>query len=190
MSLKKHSILLPAAALAIASAALVAEEVPQAVQALAPTLQAWGTNPTLVAAVEERNAQGTGLDAIKKQDADWRTTTGVNGFMAGLMDNAAAVELKRLEASEPFFTELFLMDGQGANVAMTNKTSDYWQGDEAKFIEAYKGGQGAVHIGEVEFDNSAQAYLVQVSVPVMDGDRAVGALTVGVNLDEMERSGR
>jgi len=38
----------------------------------------------------------------------------------------------------------------------------------------------------VEFDDSAQAYLVQISVPVMDGGSAIGAITIGVNLDELE----
>ncbi|WP_197466328.1 MULTISPECIES: hypothetical protein [unclassified Oleiphilus] len=78
------------------------------------------------------------------------------------------------------------MDNQGANVAMTNKTSDYWQGDEAKWQESFKDGAGAVHIGDVEFDESAQAYLVQVSVPVMDGGTAIGAITIGINLDDLE----
>jgi hypothetical protein len=78
------------------------------------------------------------------------------------------------------------MDNQGANVAMTNKTSDYWQGDEAKFTDSFKNGVGAIHISTVEFDESAQAYLVQVSVPVMEGGKAIGALTIGVNIDELE----
>ena len=41
-------------------------------------------------------------------------------------------------------------------------------------------------IGDVEFDESAQAYLVQVSVPVMEGGSAIGAITIGINLDELE----
>jgi hypothetical protein len=189
MTQRRSFVLLPLAAAALACASAVAEEVPEAVHGLVPALQEWGKNPVLIAAVKEQNAQAQGLDAIKQQDAEWRAETGVNDFMSGLMSNAAATELKKLEASAPYYTELFLMDNQGANVAMTNKTSDYWQGDEAKFTESYKGGQGAVHLGEVEFDNSAQAYLVQVSVPVTDGGQAIGALTVGVNLDELEQSG-
>ena len=63
------------------------------------------------------------------------------------------------------------MDNQGANVAMTDKTSDYWQGDEAKFKKSYHNGKGTVFVDEVEFDDSSQAYLVQVSVPVKDGDK-------------------
>ena len=77
------------------------------------------------------------------------------------------------------------MDNQGANVAMTDKTSDYWQGDEAKFQKAFNGGAGAVFIDAVKFDESAQAYLVQVSVPVMDGDQAIGAITMGIDVDKV-----
>lgn len=163
-----------------------AEEAPQAVHDLVPSIQAWGQDQALVTAVQAQNASGASLDDIKKQDAEWIATTGVNAFMESLMSNAAAQRLKQLETTKPYFTEIFLMDNQGANVAMTNKTSDYWQGDEAKFTKSFNGGQGAVHVGEVKFDESAQAYLVQVSVPVMDGGAAIGAMTVGINLDQLE----
>jgi len=163
-----------------------AEEVPKAALDLVPTLKTWGENPALVSAVKAQNAEGLSLDEIKTRDATWRNENRVSAFMQGLLDNAAAKEMLTLEQSQPFYFELFLMDNQGANVAMTNKTSDYWQGDEAKFTESFKGGAGAVHIGDVEFDDSAQAYLVQISVPVMDGGSAIGAITIGVNLDELE----
>lgn len=39
-------------------------------------------------------------------------------------------------------------------------------------------------------EKSAQAYLVQVSVPVLDGAVAIGALTIGIDLDELERVGQ
>jgi hypothetical protein len=70
---------------------------------------------------------------------------------------------------------------------MTDKTSDYWQGDEDKFIESYKNGTGAVHIGDIKFDDSAQVYLVQVSVPVKDGDTVIGAVTIGIDVDKFEQ---
>lgn len=163
-----------------------AEEAPTSVKALVPTLESWGSNPALVAAVKAQNAKGASLDSIKKLDKEWRDAVGVTPFMTSLLNNPAAAEMKKYEASKPYFIELFLMDNQGANVAMTNKTSDYWQGDEAKFTESFKGGIGAVHIGGVEFDQSTQAYLVQVSVPVMDGGKAIGAMTIGINVDELE----
>ncbi len=155
---------------------------------LVPVLNKWGENPTLVAAVKEQNAKKISLDAIQKRDKEWMAATGLDDQMKALMKNAAANELNQLEATKPYFFESILMDNQGANVAMTNKTSDYWQGDEDKFTNAYKGGTGGVEISKSKFDDSAKAYLVQISVPVTDGGAVIGALCVGINLDELEKA--
>jgi len=162
-----------------------AEEVPAEVKALAGELATWGEDATLIAAVKAQNAKGMSLDAIKARDAAWRKVEGLDAEMQAMMESPAAKRMLEMEGSKPFFFEVFLMDNQGANVAMTNKTSDYWQGDEAKWQKSFNGGQGGVHIGEVEFDDSAQAYLVQISVSVNEGGKAIGAMTIGVNLDEM-----
>ncbi|MEI8633307.1 PDC sensor domain-containing protein [Vibrio sp. PP-XX7] len=113
-------------------------------------------------------------------------TSDVDDFMKSLMTNEAAKRMLELEKSEGYLVELFLMDNQGANVAMTNKTSDYWQGDEAKFIQCFNGGNGQPYIGEVEYDDSTAAYLVQVSVPIVDQGKTIGAMTIGINLDAYE----
>lgn len=167
-----------------------AEDAPPSVQKIVPAIEAWGNNSALITAVKAQNAEHLTMDVIKARDEKWMTTAGVDDFMKSLLGNSAAAELKKLAATAPYYTELFLMDNQGANVAMTNKTSDYWQGDEAKFKESYKGGVGAVHIGKVKFDTSAQAYLVQVSVPVKDSGHVIGALTVGINVDNLEAPGK
>ena len=185
MHLKKVIPLLALCSWTLLTTVHAEEKVPQAVHDLVPTLKGWGNNPALVSAVKEQNAKGMKLSEIKSRDATWMKTTGVDAGMKSLMNNAAASELKKLEASKAYFTEVFLMDNQGANVAMTNKTSDYWQGDETKFTKSFNGGAGGVDIGKVKFDKSSQAYLVQVSVPVIDGGKAVGALTIGINLDEL-----
>jgi hypothetical protein len=155
---------------------------------LVPVIKKWGENPALVAAVKEQNAKKISLDAIQKRDKEWMAATGLDDQMKALMKNAAANELNQLEATKPYFFESILMDNQGANVAMTNKTSDYWQGDEDKFTNAYKGGTGGVEISKSKFDDSAKAYLVQISVPVTDGGAVIGALCVGINLDELEKA--
>ncbi len=172
--------------LALVASQSFAEEAPDSVKQLVPALQDWGKIPGIVSAVKSKNASGETLDQVKQRDGEWRETAGIDAGMKELMENQAAQELLKLESSKPYFFELFLMDNQGANIAMTNKTSDYWQGDEAKFTESFKGGQGAVHLGDVEFDESAQAYLVQVSIPVVDGGSAIGAMTIGINIDVLE----
>jgi hypothetical protein len=147
----------------------------------------WSTDPMLVSAVKKQNTEGLSLEVIKQRDKVWMATPGIDEFMGAILNNRTAAHLKELESSKPYFLELFLMDNQGALVAMTNKTSDYWQGDERKWQKSFNGGQGGVDIGKEKFDKSAQAYLVQVSIPIMDGDKAVGALTIGVNLDKLAK---
>ena len=165
-----------------------AEDAPASLQKLAPVLKEWGVNPILVNAVKAHNAQGLSLDDIKAKDEVWIKDSGISAFMKNIMENDAAKELARLERTQGYFFECFLMGNQGANVAMTNKTSDYWQGDEDKWSESFKNGVGAVFFSKVKFDDSAQAYLVQISVPVMDGGKAIGVITIGVNLDDYEAS--
>lgn len=164
-----------------------ADELPAAVHQEIKILQTtWATNPVVINAIKEQNAKNVSLTEIKKLDESWRSTSGLGAFMIPYLDNPAAEELARLEETAGYVQESFAMDNQGGLVAATTKTSDYWQGDEAKFIESFKDGKGAVHVGEIEFDNSAQAYLVQVSIPVMDGGKAIGAITIGIDVDKVQ----
>jgi hypothetical protein len=75
------------------------------------------------------------------------------------------------------------MDASGLTVAMSDPTSDYWQGDEAKWRETYPAGAGAVHVSEVDLDQSTQTYQSQVSLTVVDAGEPVGAVTFGVNVE-------
>ncbi len=163
------------------------EEVPPAIRELAKsTLAAYGTDSVIIAAVKAQNALGKSLDDIKATDKKWQSTAGINQFMKSLMNSECGKHLTILLESEKYFAEIFVMDNQGANVAMTGKTSDYWQGDEGKFQKSFAGGNGAVFVDEVEFDDSSQAYLVQISVPVMDGSTAIGAITFGIDVEAVE----
>jgi hypothetical protein len=164
---------------------LLAEEAPEKLHEILPELEAWSTDQALIDAVRQQNSQGLTLVTIQERDAVWRATSDVDDFMETLMTSSVAKHMLTLEQSKPYFVEFFLMDNLGANVAMTNKTSDYWQGDEEKFTESFKGGLGSTYMSDVKFDESSQAYLVQVSIPIFDGDKAIGAMTIGVNLDEL-----
>jgi hypothetical protein len=146
----------------------------------------YGADPVIVKAVRDQNASRVSMTRIKAEDEHWINSEEIDGFMFDLMRNRCSHELLNLQVHHGFVVEAFAMDNQGALVGLTNKTSDYWQGDEAKFIESYKNGSGAVHYGDVEFDDSIGEIVVQVSVPVMSGSRAIGAITFGVSLDRWE----
>jgi len=165
----------------------LAEKAPQKVIDLANgELAKVGTDPVIVNAVKAENGKGKTLVQIKEKDKKWKATAGIVDYMQALMDSECGKHIVGIQNSSEFYAEIFVMDNQGANVAMTDKTSDYWQGDEAKFKKSYSGGSGAVFVDDVEFDDSTQAYLVQVSVPVKDGDTVIGAITFGIDVDKVE----
>ena len=183
-ALRPAALLLALAALPLAGNA---SELPPGLADKLPELaEQWGRDPDIVAAVKAHNAKNISLAEIQELDGRWQDTSGFAPFMAPYFDNPAADALARLESRSYYVLESFAMGNQGGIVGATNKPSDYWQGDEAKFTESFKGGAGAIHTGDVEFDESAQAYLVQVSVPVMDGDAAIGAITIGIDLGSWE----
>lgn len=145
-----------------------------------------GTNSDLAAEIEKANKTKQSLAEIQKKDDKWKKTPGIDPYMKSLLENKCAKTLKGLISKYKFIVEAFAMGNQGENVCMTEKTSDYWQGDEAKFKKSYNGGKGQVFVDEVEFDDSTQTYLVQISVPVSKGGKVIGAITFGVELDSFE----
>jgi len=167
--------------------AFAAEKAPQKVVDLANSvLTKLGSESVIVESVKQENSKAKTLAQIQELDKKWMATPGVDDTMKAMMNSECGKFLREFQKSQPFYAEIFVMDNQGANVAMTDKTSDYWQGDEDKFKESFKGGAGAVHIGDVKFDDSTQSYLVQVSVPVKDGEKVIGAITIGVDLDKLK----
>jgi hypothetical protein len=140
-------------------------------------------NGLLVTAVKDQNAQGMTLEGVQAFDERWVKTLGIADFMKPYLGNECAQELQKLQSSAPYFAEIFVTDNQGGLVAATGKTSDYWQGDEAKFTECFKGEEGVLYISDVEFDESTQTYSVQISVPVREEGKVIGVIVVGIDVD-------
>jgi len=176
-------ILVAAMATALTASASASIE---AVRKIADTdLSTLGRDPIIVAAVQAQNAAGHTLEEIQALDAKWQATAGVADFMRALIDSPAGKHLAAFKQSHPYVSEIFVMDRLGANVAQTEKTSDYWQGDEAKFTECFKDA-GHVFLSKMQFDESTQTYSIQVSVPVMDGDALIGAICIGVDVEQIQ----
>lgn len=151
----------------------------------------WQHSDVLVAAINQQNQKTSGYAAsdIDAMDQTWRAEVGTaSELVDGVLTNEAADFLRdQVTASSGVITEVFIMDAQGLNVAASSATSDYWQGDEAKFQETYPKGAGAIHFSEIEFDESSQTYQAQVSVTITDpaSGEPIGAMTVGINADTL-----
>ena len=155
-------------------------------------IKAFASDPALVAAIVAQNAVTGSYDQAKIDalDAQWRAE--VSAASKPLIDatlaNAASQYLKGVQdASSGKYTEIFAMDAKGLNVGQSTLTSDYWQGDEDKFTASFGAGADAVHIGEIEQDESTQIFQSQVSVPITDPATGalIGAITVGVDVSAL-----
>ena len=139
---------------------------------------------------QNTTTSGFSQSQIDALDLAWRAEVGTGGAptITPVLENAASDRLRALvEASGGRITEIFVMDGVGLNVAASATTSDYWQGDEAKFTETHGSGPGAIHFGDVEFDESSQRYQGQISVTITDPGtgQPIGAMTVGVDAESL-----
>lgn len=157
------------------------------VEARIPIVREWASDPVVLEAVKEANRSPRKLTEIERIDIEWQGATGVSPFMRTLIDHPAAVRLRELRAEHRELQEAFITDRLGANVAMTNKTSDFYQGDEEKFREAFAEGKGGAYIGKLVLDESIQSYSIPVGVPVMDQGSAIGVLIVTVNVEKLKR---
>jgi hypothetical protein len=142
-------------------------------------IEAWAQDAALTDAVAVQNRRKQTLAKIRKIDAAWTGGGDLESLERKLLDNACANALNSFMEAAGGYKEAFVMDELGALVCMTQRTSDYWQGDEPKWRRSFNEGRGAIYIGAASWDESAQSPLVQISVPIMSAGRAVGALTVG-----------
>ncbi len=180
-------------AVLMAAQTAMADEFAPALEAyLQNNVAAWAHDPVILDALRAANAQTAGYDnaRIIQLDQAWRAEVGQSNTptITPILNNEAADFLRnQVAASGGAISEIFVMDAVGLNAAASAVTSDMWQGDETKFSATYSVGPGATHIGDVEFDESAQTYLGQVSMAISDPETGelLGAMTVGVNAERL-----
>ncbi|RKH48273.1 PDC sensor domain-containing protein [Corallococcus sicarius] len=156
----------------------------QKVDRVMPALRRLAADPEVLQAIRAQNARRVPLATVQRLDEEWRATPALTPFKQAVLDAPCRGALQRLQQRlGPAMAEAFTMDGQGALVCASRRTSDYWQGDEDKWRLTHARGRGGPELREAPFfDESSQAYVIQVSLPVRDGAQVIGALTVGLSL--------
>ena len=154
---------------------------------------AWLNNPAVIDAVKAQNAKHASIDQAKIDalDKTWRAEAKSSGgpLSSATLGNALSGYLKTVKANgNGLYTEIFVMDNKGLNVGQSDMTSDYWQGDEAKWKKTYLVGKDAMDIGAIKTDKSTQALQSQLSMAITDpaSGKVIGAVTVGVNVEMLD----
>ena len=189
-----------AAAVAFAAGLLIALAAPALANDFAPQMRAYFrdkvrpllADPELVEAIKAQNQRHAGLDAaaIDALDRQWRfeARTGTGPLVGELLGRPASAKLRDFKrASGGVVVEIFLMDNKGLNVALSDLTSDYMQGDEPKWQRTFRIGPNAVFVDDVDFDESSRTFQAQISATVVDpaGRAAIGAVTVGLSVEKL-----
>ncbi len=150
----------------------------------------WLDEPAIINAILAQNGAHArlGKAGIEMLDARWRAelSSTTRPMIEAQLSNPLSLYLKgRQRAAEGVITEIFVMDNRGLNVGQSDITSDYWQGDEAKWQKSF--GEGVLYIEEAARDDSTQLMQAQASLPILDPQTGavIGAITVGINLDAL-----
>lgn len=170
--------------------ALHAAEKKQIAQLHRDLYQSWADNRVLIDAVRQQNREHVQLHTreILALDRQWvkETKTGSAPIADALLARPFSAWLKTQQAeSNGLITEIMATDRLGLLVAASERTTDYWQGDEAKFSEAFFAINNEAYIGTLQYDQSSQAYQVHISEQIRDPDtkEVIGTLIIGLNIE-------
>ncbi|MCG8596858.1 MAG: hypothetical protein MI785_21175 [Kiloniellales bacterium] len=160
------------------------------------TVKQWISEPVLLAAIKAQNQRYANItqSQIDSLDIQWRTETVLSRkpLITEVSGNELSKRLKELKAgTKGVVTEVFVMDNRGLNVAISDVTSDYWQGDEDKWQKTFLAGPDVVFVDAVEHDASTDSFQSQLSMSIADPatGQVVGAITVGINVDRLNAVG-
>ena len=158
---------------------------------VAPWLVRIRSSKELVAAVVQQNQinRTTSSSQLANVDEQWQQAfkMGDVDFPKSIVNQALSKLLKQVSvSSKELLSEIIVMDARGYNVAMLDMTSDYWQGDEKKFVQVYAKAAHTLYFGKIKYDSSSKRFQVQVSAPLLDSknQKSIGAITLGVDVDK------
>ncbi|MBK1663924.1 hypothetical protein CKO38_05240 [Rhodospirillum rubrum] len=135
-----------------------------------------------------RNISQSDIDGLDKAWIAQRTAKD-QPLVASIMASPLSANLMRIQArSNGLITEIIVMDAKGLNAGLSAISSDYWQGDEAKYQKTFLVGSNAVFIDEPEIDEATATERQQVNLTLTDEvGKPLGAAAVEFNLTELRR---
>ena len=145
-----------------------------------------GTDAELIKAIVAKNKIEESAAEIHRIDEAWMHNPRYP-LRKTLTSGPCADRLRKLVGDDKLVVEAFLMDERGGLVCATVETSDYWQGDEAKWQKTYRDG-APLFVDEPALDASTGAFAVQLSRIVNDARGVkVGALTLTLRIPRSAR---
>ncbi len=168
-----------------ATAAALVKETAYARVALAQSI---GRDPAIHAAVVASNAVVETPAEVRRRDAFWIANPR-DPLRQTIVRAPCSDTVRELVKADVVVVEAFVMNNRGTLVCSINETSDYWQGDEPKWQQTFTEGHDPF-VEEPAFDVSSGKYAIQVSVPVWDASKRIGAVTLTLKLHRTDAAAK
>lgn len=141
------------------------------------TLEALALNPVVRETAVLANNQYDGdeqaiLAQLEAIDATYRAMFDSSEMVVSLLENPLSAVLQEYRDAFPENVEVFVTDRHGALLGSTNRTSDYYQADEAWWQAAFANGAGRPYLAAPGFDQSSSTFGIDIAVPIYDTVRA------------------
>jgi anti-anti-sigma regulatory factor/HAMP domain-containing protein len=156
------------------------------------TLRTFGLDKFIQDQVAAINATYSGDPAaiqghLQARDKEWVAAGDSDPLIQHNLNSQVAAQLRSYRSAFPDNVEVFVTDRCGANVAASNRTSDYLQADEDWWQAAWNNGQGAVYIGQPEFDQSSHSFSIIIAMPLysQESNAVIGILRSTYRLDKL-----
>jgi len=180
----KRTLLTLVALVAFTASQLRAEELDADTQAKVTAkivkVQASAADATIVKAVKAQNETPPADLAGMTQDK-WKALGILDPIVRGFTKNDAGVALKAQKTDS--ISEAFISSADGTKVAFLSKPTNWSHKGKPKHEVPMT---GKTWQGTVEVDDSTGIRQIQVSVPILDGDKAIGSLVVGLDLGKLK----
>ena len=123
--------------------------------------------------------------AMEPIEQRWPALEKSDPLLGGILENPLSVRMRIFQKVNPIFAEALMTDAQGRLIAATDKTTDYWQADEAWWQRAVSLGTHRAAVEGVHYDASARVYSLDVALPIRNwqkpGQPPVGVIKGVVN---------
>ncbi|GEM_PF-2048029 len=152
------------------------------------------TSPARQRELVEANLKYEGMDEeeklkyFKRMDNEWVAASDSDPLVRGYLEEEASIRFRALVADSRNIMELFITDKAGGLLAASQKTSDFYQGDEKWWQGAFNNGKGDVFVGDVTFDRSVGKLGITFAVPIRHEGETIGVCKAVLHVSSFFRS--
>lgn len=149
-------------------------------------LKAIAKQPAVQMSIQAHSQEKIDIQSMIEIDRQWQANPNLPNKM--LDPSVQQLFNEYIQQPHAMFVELILMAKQGQTLAGAPITSDYWQGDEAKFLEVLK--RENIFVSSLDWDESSRSISAQISIPVWVNGKIQGVLTgaVEANLEALSNT--